>query len=42
MIIFWKADSMDIKIGYPDWLYNDTYLDEIYKSVILKLNFLTF
>ena len=25
---------MDIKIGYPDFTYNDTYLDELYKDVI--------
>ena len=28
-----KADKMDIKIGYPDYIYNDTYLEELYKEV---------
>ena len=28
-----KADYIDAKIGYPDFTYNDTHLNEIYKHV---------
>lgn len=28
-----KADLIDTKIGYPDYTYNKTYLDDLYKKV---------
>ena len=28
-----KADYIEPKIGYPDFTYNDTYLNELYKYV---------
>jgi predicted metalloendopeptidase len=28
-----KANAIDIKIGYPDFTYNDTFIDGIYKDV---------
>jgi hypothetical protein len=28
-----KADLIDVKIGYPDYTYNDTYLNNLYKNV---------
>ncbi len=28
-----KASNIDIKIGYPDFIKNDTYLNELYKEV---------
>jgi len=28
-----KADYIDTKIGYPDYTFNDTYLNDIYKGV---------
>jgi predicted metalloendopeptidase len=31
-----KADRMDVKIGYPDYTYNDTYMNDRYKGVSLK------
>ena len=32
-----KADYIDPKIGYPDFTYNDTYMDKLYENVnILK------
>lgn len=28
-----KAQLIDIKIGYPDFTYNDTYIDSLYEDV---------
>ena len=28
-----KADYIDPKIGYPDFTYNDTYMDKLYENV---------
>ncbi len=28
-----KADNIDNKIGYPDFLYNDTFLNDMYEEV---------
>lgn len=28
-----KAELIDTKIGYPDYTYNNTYLDDLYKDV---------
>lgn len=28
-----KAELIDTKIGYPDYTYNNTYLDDLYKNV---------
>jgi membrane metallo-endopeptidase-like protein 1 len=28
-----KADFIDPKIGYPEFTYNDTHLNDIYKEV---------
>jgi hypothetical protein len=28
-----KADRIDVKIGYPDYTYNDTYMNDLYKGV---------
>ncbi len=28
-----KADLIDVKIGYPDYTYNETYLNSIYENV---------
>ena len=28
-----KADAIDVKIGYPSYTYNDTYLNGLYKHV---------
>ena len=28
-----KANSIDVKVGYPDYTYNDTYLDKLYEGV---------
>ena len=28
-----KADFIDTKIGYPDYTFNDTYMNDIYKEV---------
>jgi membrane metallo-endopeptidase-like protein 1 len=33
-----KASSIDTKIGYPEWIKNDTYLNELYDDVIEDLN----
>lgn len=30
-----KADAIDPKIGYPEFTYNDTYLNEYYEDVSL-------
>ena len=32
-----KAESIDIKIGYPEFIYNKSYIDSIYKDVIYSL-----
>lgn len=32
-----KADFMDTKVAYPDYTFNDTYLDILYKDVCLEL-----
>lgn len=29
-----KADYIDPKIGYPEFTYNDTHLNDMYKNVI--------
>jgi neprilysin len=29
-----KADAIDIKIGYPEWILNDTELNDYYKNVL--------
>jgi predicted metalloendopeptidase len=26
-----KVDRMDVKMGYPDYTYNDTYMNNLYK-----------
>ena len=31
-----KADYIDPKIGYPDYTYNDTYMNNLYKNVRIK------
>jgi membrane metallo-endopeptidase-like protein 1 len=28
-----KANNLDIKVGYPEFLFNDTHLNEIYEKV---------
>ena len=28
-----KADFIDVKIGYPDYTFNDTHLNDLYKRV---------
>ena len=28
-----KADNIDSKVGFPEFIYNDTYLNEIYENV---------
>jgi predicted metalloendopeptidase len=30
-----KAQMMDVKIGYPDFTYDDSYLNKIYSQVYL-------
>ena len=30
-----KANMIDVKIGYPEYTYNDTYLNTLYKDVSL-------
>ena len=37
-----KADFIDTKIGYPDYTFNDTYMNEIYKEVDHNPMFLKF
>lgn len=32
-----KLNLMDIKIGYPDFTHNETYMDEIYNDVNKKI-----
>jgi membrane metallo-endopeptidase-like protein 1 len=32
LFILFEADSIDTKIGYPDFIKNDTYLDVLYES----------
>jgi membrane metallo-endopeptidase-like protein 1 len=32
-----KADYIDPKIGYPEFTYNDTHLNEMYKNVIIVI-----
>ena len=29
-----KANKIDIQIGYPDYTYNEKYMNDLYKSVI--------
>jgi membrane metallo-endopeptidase-like protein 1 len=31
-----KLDLIDIKIGYPEFTYNDTHMDNLYKDVSLS------
>lgn len=33
VILLLKADYIDAKVAYPDFTYNDTYLDTLYKEV---------
>ena len=35
---FEKAEAIESKIGYPDYIYNQTYLDSLYKEVIILSN----
>jgi hypothetical protein len=28
-----KADLMNVKIGYPDYTFNDTYMNDLYEGV---------
>jgi predicted metalloendopeptidase len=28
-----KADNIDSKVGFPEFIYNDTHLNEIYEQV---------
>jgi endothelin-converting enzyme len=36
-----KANAIDIKIGYPEFTYNDTFIDGIYKDVNIYMLFET-
>ena len=29
-----KADFIDVKVGYPDYTYNDAHINDLYKNVI--------
>ncbi len=33
-----QADAIDRKIGYPDTIFNDTYMDNLYKDVKIPYN----
>ena len=35
-----KAQLIDIKIGYPDFTYNDTYIDSLYEDVRIMKKFI--
>lgn len=28
-----KVDTLDLKVGYPDFIFNNTYIEEMYKEV---------
>lgn len=32
-----KADYIDVKVGFPDYTYNNTHLDSLYENVTMKL-----